>query len=476
MQKKDTTKRPRGKRGMGRLYKRDAEGHEHRPEERVKGTFWLEYRLNGKRVRTALKDRDGKPITRLRAAEQERLRIVGPYLAADRLDAAKRVQSMVTDAERELAEAEDRAHPPLPIAAAWEAYTEDPGRPDSGPRTLADYRGYFAAFTAWLHATHPEADTLRDVTPDIARQYAAHLTRKKASPNTFNKHIAFLKLFFRVLRDRAKTPGNPFDAVQRKKLATNSRRELSLEELYRVLSTAEGDLALLLGLGTFTGLRLGDCCTLKWGEVDLHRGIIKRIPNKIKGRRADPEPVVIGIPPDLHRALSQTPPNERTGYVLPDLAAEYLDRGRQGNITRRIQKHFTACGIQIHREGTGFKTVTDKDGNKHAEHTGTRAVVEVGFHSLRHTWVSLHAAAGTPQALIQKSAGHRNPAMTRHYTHVSEAAARRAVAALPSFTGDAAPEQGDRDPLPPWAREIVEGMTAKTWRKAKAELLKGGRA
>lgn len=61
--------------------------------------------------------------------------------------------------------------------------------------------------------------------------------------------------------------------------------------------------------------------------------------------------------------------------------------------------------------------------------------------------------------------------MTRHYTHVSEDAARRAVAALPSFTGETAPGEGNCDPLLPWARELIESMTAKTWRKVKAELL-----
>lgn len=37
---------------------------------------------------------------------------------------------------------------------------------------------------------------------------------------------------------------------------------------------------------------------------------------------------------------------------------------------------------------------------------------------------------GTPQAVIQESAGHANPAMTEHYTHVSIDAARRAAEAL----------------------------------------------
>jgi hypothetical protein len=101
--------------------------------------------------------------------------------------------------------------------------------------------------------------------------------------------------------------------------------------------------------------------------------------------------------------------------------------------------------------------------------TGKPAVVDVGFHSLRHTWVSLHAARGTPQAIVQASVGHANPAMTAHYTHVDAATARDVAKALPAFTGTG--EATPREPLPAWAREIVERMTEQTWQKARSELL-----
>ena len=41
----------------------------------------------------------------------------------------------------------------------------------------------------------------------------------------------------------------------------------------------------------------------------------------------------------------------------------------------------------------------------------------------RHTFVSLNEMAGTPQAHIQKLAGHTNPAMTDLYTDISDVAA-----------------------------------------------------
>ena len=68
---------------------------------------------------------------------------------------------------------------------------------------------------------------------------------------------------------------------------------------------------------------------------------------------------------------------------------------------------------------------------------GERAKVDVGFHSLRHTFVSLSANAGAPLAIVQAIVGHSNPAMTRHYFHEQESALTTAVAALPDVTGEA---------------------------------------
>ncbi len=77
---------------------------------------------------------------------------------------------------------------------------------------------------------------------------------------------------------------SPFSKVRKKNLKTNTRRELTLAELKEILEAANADLQTLLYLGTFTGLRLGDCCTLKWGETDLDRGLIRRgsITNEIQ--------------------------------------------------------------------------------------------------------------------------------------------------------------------------------------------------
>ncbi|MFO7870706.1 MAG: tyrosine-type recombinase/integrase [Kiritimatiellia bacterium] len=99
-----------------------------------------------------------------------------------------------------------------------------------------------------------------------------------------------------------------------------------------------------------------------------------------------------------------------------------------------------------------------------------------GFHSLRHTFVSLCRESNAPLAVVEAIVGHANPAMTRHYTHVGDLAASQAVAALPAFIGanghsipamvDDGLSQRDEEIL-----AVLEGSTAKTWKRDRDKVV-----
>lgn len=413
--------------------------------------FYAVWTVAGKKYMRSTGQRDR------RKAATELRRIMEPFAAEQEVDILRNIAAKIEGRTADLARLEDQRNPPLTAAAAWSAYTSAPGRPDSGARTLADYEGYYAAFAAWLKRKHPTARALRDVTPAIAAEYAAHLTGERGlSANSFNKHTRFLGLLFRVLKELARLTVNPWEGIQRKRVLMESRRELTTDELKTVCAAAKGEMRLLFAVGIYTGLRLGDAATLRWVEVDLPRRIIRRIPSKVA--RRNPRPVLIPIHPTLAAMLHET--GARRGeYVLPESAALYLRDSSA--LSKRIHDHFETCGVKTHRRGTG--TGTDK-----------RAVVEVGFHSLRHTLVSLCRESNAPLAVVEAIVGHSNPAMTRHYTHVSELAAAQAVNALPAVLGDAPKALPPTDPLnvlKAKVRELAQGITPKTARAAKARLL-----
>ena len=392
----------------GNLYKRQ-------------GTFYVRWRVDGKLFSKSTGETDR------RKAEVKRREIMEPFQAVQNSDVLTAIASRIEGDKALLAAADDTVNPPLRIADAWAAFTKSPRRPDCGPVTLRYYGYQWQRFEEWTDTRAKDA-VLRDVDAATAEAYAADLTAANVSPNTYNKHLALLQLVFRVLGQTPahKITGNPWGNIQRRRLTTHSHRELTVEELRKVCTVAEGELRTLLAIGLYTGLRLADAATLQWGEVDLTRGLIQRVPRKTARRTGK----AVQIP--IHRILAtiftEIPAKQRRGPVLPELCAKYNADGY--SVPRQIQAHFEACGIATHAPGTG--RIKDETGKEVS--TGKRALVDVGFHSLRHTFVSLCRAANTPLSVVESIVGHSSPAMTQHYTHTGEAAARSAIAMLPGLS------------------------------------------
>jgi integrase len=423
--------------------------------------FYVNWRFKGKAFLKVLRDENGNSITTERDAIKAKDKLMAPFAAGNEADALESIAGKLGGRKAELAKWEDEQHPPLSIGQAWSEFLASPNRPDSGKSTLRQYEFQWQAFADWMKEKHADVLTLRDVTKEIAEEYASSMNHGRFSPSTYNKHLNLLTLVFRVVKHKAKLTGNPWESpkrggnIQRKRMITNSRRELTIDELRKICQTATGELQTLLALGIYSGLRLGDCATLRWGEVDLPRAMIRRIPNKTA--RRNPKPVIVPIHPILRDMLAVTPPDQRREYVLPEMAALYVHRTDM--VTDMVQRHFKACGITLHKPGTG----TD----------GKRAVIEVGFHSLRHTFVSLCRESNAPLSVVESIVGHSSPAMTRHYTHVGELAAGRAVALLPSVMSEATAEPTKRgqDEILRDVQTILKNMSAKNWREKKSAAL-----
>ena len=166
------------------------------------------------------------------------------------------------------------------------------------------------------------------------------------------------------------------------------------------------------------------CCKLLWSEVDIVRSIIQRIPDKTKKYRKG-KPITVPIHRVLSDLLMQTPKERRTGYVLPEIgpllgdAKTIVERNRGMS---KIQHHL---GKIFHN--AGIVTSVKIEGRKHK-------APDAGFHSLRHTFVSMSANAGVPLHIVQSIVGHESNTMTRHYFHENVAALQKAVEAIPSIS------------------------------------------
>ena len=128
--------------------------------------------------------------------------------------------------------------------------------------------------------------------------------------------------------------------------------------------------------------------------------------------------VEVPIHPSLAKLLRELTAGRKEGFLFPDEQA--LHAKDPSNLTSTVQAFFESCGIKT---------------TEHVENGQRRRdIVRVGFHSLRHTFVSLCAKAGAPLHIVQKLVGHGNPMLTGDkYLHIDKADKQAAITSLPSL-------------------------------------------
>ena len=307
----------------------------------------------------------------------------------------------------------------LPLADVWLEYVKSPDRRDLAPSTLNAKRLVWMDFARWMEHHHLEIGNLAEVTHEAIAEYLACI-RAEVCASTYNARICVLREIFHVLAAKAGLIDDPWEGVRLHADDSHSRRELSLDEIERLMKAAAkagGEWKRLFTIGIYTGLRLGDCCCLAWNSVNLERGVIQLIPTKTR-KHAHGQPVTIPIHPQLKAELS-TPIPESTRlpspFVNPTLADYY--KNSKWRISHGLELIFKAAHIETSVRIEGRRTRTP----------------EATFHSLRHTFVSLAANAGVPLPVVQSIVGHSSTAMTRHYYHENEDVLRQAVAAIPAI-------------------------------------------
>lgn len=408
---------------MGRKKGDKARANGANGRRRANNTGTLEKRGNKWRARWVVYTPQGKCIRKSKTIEAESIdearTILRDLTEGNALMSAekdlRRDMERLQGVKAEIQRFED-SRPALALADMFTAFEDSPNRPQkSGRETLRQYEMQIGRFVAWMSAHYPEATEMRQVSKEVATEFLSYIG-KTLSPNTYNKYTALLRAVWRTLGETARCKGNPWEGVRRKTQSEeNGRRPLTTEELIRVCQPLTGEMRVLFALGLYTGLRLGDCALMEWGKIDMVRRVIVTAPRKTKKKRTIVE---IPLHPALYAILDETPARRRTEYLMPGIAATY-ERDTSA-VAARIRRAF---------ESAGFSTRAEVDGY-------ANAVAKIGFHSLRHTFVSLMGNAGAPLALVQSIVGHSNPMMTAHYFHARTDALANAVGNLPALMGE----------------------------------------
>lgn len=244
---------------------------------------------------------------------------------------------------------------------------------------------------------------------------------------------------------------NPVDAVDPPKATGDDVHEMkvwSAEQAVTFLeATCDNRLNLLWRFMVDRGLRRGEACGLRWGDVDLEEVTFsdgRSSPGRISIRRAL---VASGqrldvSEPKTKRGRRVVPLSADTVAVLQEQAARQADDAQEWGAA------WADTGYVFTQEN-GQPLNPDRVTKLFSDVLKTTPVPRIRLHDLRHTCAVLHLRAGVPVKVVSELLGHSTTAFTMDvYQHVlpgmQEDAAERISALLAPSAGPRGQSAGNQ--------------------------------
>jgi len=229
------------------------------------------------------------------------------------------------------------------------------------------------------------------------------------SARTANLSVKVVSAAFNAALRQKHISSNPCTALEALNVETEEKGTFSPAQISRLLRAAEGDWRGAILLGYYTGARLGDVANMRWNAVDLDKRLIRFTPSKTK------KPVTVPLHDDLRRELLKSPGIGKA-FLFPSLAGK--DTGGRHGLSGRFTAIMEKAGIE---------------GKITRPAAGGRALSNLSYHSLRHSFNSAMANAGVSQEIRQKLTGHVSAEVNTQYTHHELAPLRAAISAIPKI-------------------------------------------
>jgi integrase len=336
-----------------------------------------------------------------------------------------------------------------------EAWANIPRKRRPTERYAKQCKSTLKRFAVFVKDQSPKAVEMAHVTRPLARAFMDAEHARGVTAKTWSDTLKLMRATFKYLLPAG--AANPFTGMPTRESDMIFRKPFTPKELSAILEAAQGDdfIRPILVTAICTAMRRGDCCLLKWEDVDLRKRFLNVKTNKTG------QVVSIPIFPLLYAELKGRMPSE--AYVFPEQAA--MCNHNPDGITWRVRKVLAAAGFRDAKEGEKKGAVR---GQIHAERkSGLRRASIRDFHSFRVTWVTLALTAGIPLELVQKVTGHKTAEIVlKHYFQPGREDFRQSLqSALPKLltNGGKAPEES--------AVDIVRSMSAKTLERDKKRLL-----
>jgi integrase len=242
---------------------------------------------------------------------------------------------------------------------------------------------------------------------------------KRLTPGTVNTSLKILRAALNTAKKDGYIDQNAAERVDLLSANAPNRRPFTHDELTKVLKAADKEWRTMILVALYSGLRLGDICSLTWQNVDLLKGAIELVVGKTE------KPIEIPIAKKLLPHLQNLPATDDPKQPLfPTSHADYAKNYYNGLLSKRFHAILVKAGLTEKR-----KTRNTGEGRSVKHRTDT-----LSFHCLRHNFVSALKDSGASDAIARDLAGHESPAVNRRYSHIAMNTKRTAVDNLPDFT------------------------------------------
>ena len=255
-----------------------------------------------------------------------------------------------------------------------------------------------------------------DITPANISALLLSMQMEGLAHATVIKHYSLLSTFFKMAYLNDAIPRNPMDKVERPKPRKGEKTggevdAFTADELSYILQCLEGEplqWRLYVSLLLETGIRRGECCALRWEDINMESRSIT-----IKGN--------LCYTPERGVYLD-TPKNgrERTVYF----SAALLPLLRQ----HRQQQSESAVSVYVFTKQGSYEPMHPQSPTRYFSKFGERYGVQgMHPHKLRHSFASVAITNGADIASVSEALGHSDKAVTlRMYTHADQESIKRA--------------------------------------------------
>lgn len=236
---------------------------------------------------------------------------------------------------------------------------------------------------------------------DVIKEYIDTRKNEGAANATINRSLSALSRMFRLAVEDKKL--RPEDVPLIKKLKeSNTRKGFFKDEEYVRLRGALPDyIKPLLTMGYYTGMRLGEICSLKWEQVDLMNNEITLDPRTTKND--DPRTIPFSDLNELREVIKMQ--FHKVKGECPECPYVFFKRGKR---IRRFDKAWRKACIQV---GLGRTERTEE---------GRLKYVGRIFHDLRRTGVRNMIRAGISETVAQRISGHKSNSVFKRYDITSK--------------------------------------------------------